>query len=169
MIPDGVRETWREMAARVGIGGKGEVEGERDAVTVGGVAGEETRLEGYGAVTGEREFGVVGYDHGVKEAEKMNKSENASEYTSSIPKISILTRAFCFFRYMDATSIGVCHTQKLHFYKGTPYGCGHAEGCEGPQGLGMGHWEEETEGAERCLKDGNVAEERFVQRMAGSE
>ncbi|MCJ1451216.1 hypothetical protein MMC28_001552 [Mycoblastus sanguinarius] len=81
MIPDGVRETWREMAARVGIGGKGEVEGERDAVTVGGVAGEETRLEGYGAVTGEREFGVVGYDHGVKEAEKMNKSENASIWT----------------------------------------------------------------------------------------
>ena len=47
---------------------------------MGGLAGEKNRVEAYGVVTGEQAVGVVpGYDHGVKEAEQLNKSENASE------------------------------------------------------------------------------------------
>ncbi len=51
-MPEGVREAWHKRMSR---------EGERAAVPVVGVEGD------------------VGYDHGVEEAEKMNKSENASE------------------------------------------------------------------------------------------
>lgn len=72
-IPESVREVWhKRMAGQEG-------EGQRGVVAVGGVAGEETKAEGYAVVKGDGEVGVVGYDHGVKEAEKRNKSENASE------------------------------------------------------------------------------------------
>ena len=67
VIPDGVRDKWREMRRRVG------------ATTARGVAGEEKRAEVYGVVEGNEEVGVVGYDHGVREAERDNESENASE------------------------------------------------------------------------------------------
>ena len=46
-----------------------------------GEEGEGKVEEGYAVVTsGEVNVGVAGYDHGVKEAEKRNKSENASEF-----------------------------------------------------------------------------------------
>ena len=75
-VPDSVREAWQKKR----VPGQDEAEGERGAVAVGGVAGEETKVEGYEAVKGEGEVGVAGYDHGVKEAEKRNESENASEF-----------------------------------------------------------------------------------------
>ena len=71
-IPESAREAWR---TRMGAGG------ERGAVAVGGVAGEETTVEGYAVVEGDGgRVGVAGYDHGVKEAEERNESENASEF-----------------------------------------------------------------------------------------
>lgn len=66
LIPESVREAWRTRGP----------EGERGAVAVGG----ETEVQGYAVVTGGGEVGVPGYDHGVKEAEKRNESENASEF-----------------------------------------------------------------------------------------
>lgn len=80
VIPEGVAATFGEMRER--IRGAAQERGERGAVTVGGVAGEETKVEAYGDVKGDSGVAIVpGYDHGVKEAEKMNKSDNASEYT----------------------------------------------------------------------------------------
>ena len=53
---------------------------ERGAMVVGGLAGQEAQVETYGNVMKGPEVGVVpGYDHGVKEATKMNESENASK------------------------------------------------------------------------------------------
>ena len=77
VIPDGVRDKWREMRRKVSQS-YGE-DGERGATTARGVAGEEKRVEEYGVVEGNEEVGVVGYDHGVREAERDNESENASE------------------------------------------------------------------------------------------
>ena len=77
VIPDGVRDKWREMRRKVGQS-YGE-DGVREATTAGGVAGEEKRVEVYGVVEGNEEVGIVGYDHGVREAERDNESENASE------------------------------------------------------------------------------------------
>ncbi|KAL9138558.1 MAG: hypothetical protein Q9175_000240 [Cornicularia normoerica] len=74
-IPESVREAWHER-----MPGQ-EVHEERGAVAVGGVVGEETKVEGYSVVKGDAEVGVAGYDHGVKEAEKRNESENASIWT----------------------------------------------------------------------------------------
>lgn len=60
-VPESVREAWRARAP-------GEA-----------AAGEETGVEGYAVVEGDGGgVGVAGYDHGVKEAEKRNESENAS-------------------------------------------------------------------------------------------
>ena len=74
VIPESVREAWRErMSGQEMVEG----EGERDAVAV---AGEESKVEGYAVVKGDGEVGVAGYDHGVKEAEQRNKSENASGF-----------------------------------------------------------------------------------------
>lgn len=39
------------------------------------------KAEEYGVVSEQSEVGVPGYDHGVKEAEKRNQSENASIWT----------------------------------------------------------------------------------------
>ena len=61
-VPESVREAWRTRTP-------GEA--------VGGGAGGETGVEGYAVVEGDG-VGVAGYDHGVKEAEKRNESENAS-------------------------------------------------------------------------------------------
>lgn len=73
-VPESVREAWHKR-----MPGQ-EAEGKRGAVAVAGVAGEETKVEGYAVVRGDGEVGVAGYDHGVKEAEKRNESENASEF-----------------------------------------------------------------------------------------
>lgn len=56
-VPESVREAWRTRTPAEGTG-----------------------VEGYAAVTGDGGVGVgvAGYDHGVKEAEKRNESENAS-------------------------------------------------------------------------------------------
>jgi hypothetical protein len=77
MVPEGVGEKWREMRWKVKESSGGGAEGERGKIEVGGLAGEEKRVEAYGVVEGD--LGVVGYDHGVKEAERDNQSENASE------------------------------------------------------------------------------------------
>lgn len=77
VIPDGVRDKWREMRRKVGQS-YGE-DGGRGAATAGDVAGEEKKAEVYGVVGGNEELGLVGYDHGVREAERDNESENASE------------------------------------------------------------------------------------------
>ena len=37
-------------------------------------------VDGFGFLTVYGEGGVAGYDHGLKEAEKRNKSESASEF-----------------------------------------------------------------------------------------
>lgn len=79
VVPESVREAWRQAR----MPGQQEGEGGRAAVAVGGVAVEETKLEGYAVVKGDGEVGVAGYDHGVKEAEKRNESENASEFLPS--------------------------------------------------------------------------------------
>ncbi len=57
-----------------------DVEGGGRAAAVVPAVGEETAVEGYAVVKGDGEVGVAGYDHGVKEAEKRNESENASEF-----------------------------------------------------------------------------------------
>lgn len=75
-VPEGVTARYRQLRERI----RGAADENRGAVSVGGVVGEETKVEAYGVVTGGSEIGVVpGYDHGVKDAEKMNESENASE------------------------------------------------------------------------------------------
>ena len=82
VVPETVKARWREMRERP----KTPVvdDGERGSTTVGGVAGEGMKVEGYGVVKGEKEIAVVpGYDHGVQEAEKLNQSENASEWSFS--------------------------------------------------------------------------------------
>lgn len=83
-VPDSVREAWR---TRVSGQGEGDGEGERGAVVVAGVAGEDTKVERYAVVKGDGEVGVAGYDHGVEEAEKRNKSENASEFAPFPPPL----------------------------------------------------------------------------------
>ena len=48
------------------------------------VAGTGVKVEEYGVVDPKsNEVGLPGYDHGVKEAEKRNQSENASKSLSS--------------------------------------------------------------------------------------
>lgn len=76
VIPEPVREAWR---ARM-VSEQQEVEGGGRAATVVPAVGGETAVEGYAVVKGDGEVGVAGYDHGVKEAEKRNESENASEF-----------------------------------------------------------------------------------------
>jgi len=83
MVPESVVERWREIREKM----KSTVEdsGERGAVSVGGMASEETKVEGYGVSMEGAEVGVVpGYDHGVKEAEKLNRSESASKCSLAI-------------------------------------------------------------------------------------
>lgn len=80
VVPESVREAWRQgrMTGREGGGGGG-----KGAVAVAGE--DEGMVEGYAVVVkgdgdGDGgEVGAVGYDHGVKEAEERNESENASE------------------------------------------------------------------------------------------
>ncbi|CAD6570818.1 MAG: hypothetical protein ASARMPREDX12_003946 [Alectoria sarmentosa] len=75
VVPEPVREAWRKR-----MPGQ-EVKEDNAALAVGGMAGEETKVEGYAVVKGDSEVGVAGYDHGVKQAEKRNESENASIWT----------------------------------------------------------------------------------------
>ena len=50
------------------------------------VVGARTTVEAYGVVDPKSdEVGVPGYDHGVREAEKRNSSENASKSDSWLP------------------------------------------------------------------------------------
>lgn len=49
------------------------------------------------------------------------------------------------FRYMDTACVGICYSQKLHFYKGTAYSCGYAESGKDAEGMGLGYWETEAE------------------------
>lgn len=80
MVPEEVAARYRDMRER--MRGAARDDDERGVMSVGGLAGEEAKVEAYGVVRGESEVGVMpGYDHGVKEAEKMNESENASEYS----------------------------------------------------------------------------------------
>lgn len=80
MIPETVVERWKSYRESSVQAKQGNEEGETGSVSVGGLAGEETKVEAFGVVKGEREVGVMpGYDHGVEEAEKLNKSENASK------------------------------------------------------------------------------------------
>ncbi|MCJ1255710.1 hypothetical protein MMC24_003527 [Lignoscripta atroalba] len=73
---------WRAFPLRIPAleGRSGSGDGETQAV---GVPGTGRKVEEYGVVEGGSgsEVGVPGYDHGVKEAEKRNKSENASIWT----------------------------------------------------------------------------------------
>ena len=64
-------------------GRSGSGDGETQAV---GVPGTGRKVEEYGVVEGGSgsEVGVPGYDHGVKEAEKRNKSENASKFSPAL-------------------------------------------------------------------------------------
>lgn len=98
VIPESVREAWHKR-----MPGQ-EEKGERGAVAVGGVAGEETKVEGYAVVKGDFEVGVVGYDHGVKEAEKRNESENASIWTQLALAYAI-HKSFIFIRVPLAVAV----------------------------------------------------------------
>ena len=118
-----------------------EVEGDNAALVVGGMAGEETKVEGYAVVKGDSEVGVAGYDHGVKEAEKRNESENASKLACGLQRHGLMRAA----RYLDTTSAGVRDTQNFHLHQGTAYGCCHSQGRQGAQRMGLGYWEKETE------------------------
>ena len=47
------------------------------------IASVGTKVEEYGTVDPQNsEVGIPGYDHGVKEADERNKSENASEWNT---------------------------------------------------------------------------------------
>ena len=46
--------------------------------------GMEGKGEEFGVVAEGAEIGVAAYDHGVKEAEQMNKSENASKFIKEL-------------------------------------------------------------------------------------
>ena len=77
VIPESLVQKWREMRNRMRE--TAEHDRERGSMTVGGLAGEETKVEAYAApMEGAEVAAIPGYDHGVKEAEEMNKSENAS-------------------------------------------------------------------------------------------
>ena len=81
LIPEAVKERWRTAIENAAKASPVEHDGERGSVTVGGLAGEERKVEAYGVVVGDQGVGVMpGYDHGVEEAEKLNKSDNASKY-----------------------------------------------------------------------------------------
>lgn len=170
VIPESVVEQWREMRRRVKR--TAEDEGERGAATVGGVAGEETKVEAYGAPMGGAEVAVIpGYDHGVKEAEEMNKSENASKCLLDNAPISSAC-GDCMLnggnRYLDATGTGIRHTQVFHLYKGTTYGRRDTQSRQSAPRLGLGYWEAKAEGAKRRLKGPETGEE-LLQSMGSLE
>ncbi|MCJ1466919.1 hypothetical protein MMC07_005541 [Pseudocyphellaria aurata] len=98
---------------------------DRGAQAVEGVA---EKARGYGVVQSQSdEVGIAGYDHGVKEAEARNRSENAS-------------------RHLDAAGPRLCDSQKLHFHPDTYRGSGHAEGGQDPARMGLGYWQTTAEG-----------------------
>ncbi len=144
VIPEGVAARYRQMRGRI-----------RGVAEENGVAGAETRVvETYGVVEGGSEVGVVsGYDHGVKEAEKMNESENASElFFGGRSRV----RADNSIRYLDAARLGVRHPQDLHIHQGAFDRCGHAQSCQGSQRMGLGHWETEAQGGKGCIRSFSV-------------
>jgi len=125
-IPESVVGKFREWRERLR---KKEDEAEMEMVTIGGVAGEERRVEAYGEVKdgvageerrveayGEVKDGVaevVGFDHGVKEAEEANGSDNASECparpleTDGYMRRVVADKSSG--RHMDAISFGIRH------------------------------------------------------------
>ena len=60
VIPEAVKEKWRDLK------GKAKQEAGGEVVGIAEVPSDEVS-------------DVIGYDHGLKEAEEMNRSENASE------------------------------------------------------------------------------------------
>ncbi|KAL9127996.1 MAG: hypothetical protein Q9217_003222, partial [Psora testacea] len=70
-IPEGIKESWRELKGRLREATE-KFQEDRGEVVVGGIAREERKLEAYSVV---QELGE--YDHGIKEAERENESENA--------------------------------------------------------------------------------------------
>jgi len=108
-IPESVVGKFREWRERLR---RKEDEAEMGMVTIGGVAGEERRVEAYGEVKdGVAE--VVGFDHGVKEAEEANGSDNASECparpleTDGYMRRVVADKSSG--RHMDAISFGIRH------------------------------------------------------------
>lgn len=80
VIPEGLREWWRDVVGGVGRMMKKKREedgGQRGKVEVGKGAG--VVVEGYAVVERGGEEGEV-YDHGVREAEERNEREDASEF-----------------------------------------------------------------------------------------
>ncbi len=61
------------------------------------------------------------------------------------PRRQGLTRAA---RHLDAVGAGVRDTQEFHLHPGAAYGCRHAKGRQGAQGLGLGYWQKETQRGE---------------------
>jgi len=111
VVPEGVAAGFGQMRER--MRGAAEEDGERGAVSVGGVvAGEEIKVDAYGVVKGNSEVGaaVLGYDHGVEEAEKMNESENASESLVGSKRVVEKRALTCRYRHLDAAGRSVCHT-----------------------------------------------------------
>ena len=95
VVPEGVREGWREWMGQMPVEIEGDG-GEGGKIVLGGEEGKK-KVEGYAVVTGGDDgevpgvgVGVAGYDHGVKEAEQRNKSENASEFFLSLSFWSLL-------------------------------------------------------------------------------
>lgn len=115
-------------------------------------------IEAYGmAHSKSNEVGVV-VDHGVEEAEKRNKSAEASEYIpraelsqSTINRkcsgMSGLTSVGG--RHLDAISVSIRHPQKLHLHPGALDSGVDTKSGAGTQGLGMEHWEEKAESGQK--------------------
>ncbi|KAL9070818.1 MAG: hypothetical protein Q9161_004609 [Pseudevernia consocians] len=87
-IPVSAREAWRTRVAGQAMEEEGEGKGE----------------EGYAVVEGGDGAGGAGYDHGVKEAEKRNESENASIWTQLALAYAI-HKSFIFIRVPLAVAV----------------------------------------------------------------
>ena len=146
VVPESAMERWKEMRQEMKKGT--EEGGETGVGHVGGLVGKETKVEGYGVPASGTDVAVVsGYDHGVKEAEELNRSDNASQYShdaflfSRHRKKRMLTREN---RYLDATSFGLCHSQVIHLHQSTTHRCCYTKSGQSAQRLGLGHWEAEA-------------------------
>ncbi len=111
---------------------------------------ERDRVGGGGQVS--ELVGIAGYDHGVKEAEKMNQSENASEFYPCHPgrlcngkNIHHADPIFYQTRHLDPTSARIRHPQKLHIHPDPLNSSCDAEGSQSAQGMGMGYRQTATE------------------------
>ena len=61
-------------------------------------------------------------------------------------------------RHLDPARPGIRHTQKLHLHQGAAYGRRHSQGRQGAQRLGVGYWEEETQGGQVRVCDSCIYE-----------